>query len=476
MSDRGHSGLVVVGGGIAGLTAGLRGAELGLDVTILEQGSEERYPCNTRLSGGLLHAAFQDVQRPTEELRATIQRVTRGAASVPLVDAVAEDGRRLLAFLRGQGVLFMRFSTLEQHRWGLAPPRPVAPGIDWRGRGPDLMLRTLTARLRDKGGKIVLGARGRRLLLDVHGHCTGVAGEVGGAAREWTAAAVVIADGGFQANAELFRRFIGPTPERILQRGAGTSRGDGIQMAIAAGAATNGMSKFYGHLQIRAALSNDRLWPYPELDSVATSAIVVGPDGKRIADEGLGGISTANALARLPDPACATLICTEAIWASAGKLGRLPANPHLERFGGELIRAGSLAELAVRARVNVTGLTASVAGYNAALADGRLGALQPTRSSGKLNALSIDAPPYIAIPLCVGITYTTGGIVVDGDGVALRPDGSAIPGLYAAGATVAGLDGCGDDAPVDYVGGLIKAVFGLRAAEHAARVRATRDA
>ena len=69
----------------------------------------------------------------------------------------------------------------------------------------------------------------------------------------------------------------------------------------------------------------------------------------------------------------------------------------------------------------------------------------------------------------MGITYTTGGLTIDGDGAVLRDDGTAIPGLYAAGATTAGLDGGGEGAHVSYVGGLIKAVFGLRAAEHIAR-------
>lgn len=483
--------VIVVGGGIAGLTAALRAAELGLSVAVLEQGADERYPCNTRFSGGLLHAAFHDVQRPPAELREIIRRVTRGTGNAALADAVADDGRRLLAFLRGHGVPFMRFSTLEQHRWGVAPPRPVAPGLDWRGRGPDLMLRTLGARLRERGGEIVLGARAQRLLFEdgriagvvddldtvgsgtVGGSGSGVGGDLGGVDSHWPAHAVVIADGGFQANAELFRRHIGPAPERILQRGAATGRGDGMRMAMEAGAATSGMTKFYGHLQIRAALTDNRLWPYPELDTVAASAIVVGPDGLRIVDEGLGGISIANALARLQDPAGATLICTAAVWDGPGKTGRLPANPHLERFGGTLIGAQSLPELAARADIDRAGLAATVSAYNAALANGngKPAVLQPSRSSERLKAWPIDGSSLIAIPLCVGITHTTGGIVVDGAGAALRADGTAIPGLYAAGAATAGLDGCGGDVHVDYVGGLIKAVFGLRAAEHIARAR-----
>jgi fumarate reductase flavoprotein subunit len=75
----------------------------------------------------------------------------------------------------------------------------------------------------------------------------------------------------------------------------------------------------------------------------------------------------------------------------------------------------------------------------------------------------------MAIPLCTGITYTMGGIVIDGDSCVLRQDGTAIAGLYAAGTTTAGLEVRINDQGVGYVGGLIKAVFGLRASEHAAK-------
>src|SRR5690349_3838804 len=97
--------LVVIGGGIAGMTAAVRAAELGLSVRVLEQGKEPRYPCNARFSGGLLHTAFYDPMRPANELRELLDRVTRGLGRADLREAVAVDGRRLLAFLRGHGVL-----------------------------------------------------------------------------------------------------------------------------------------------------------------------------------------------------------------------------------------------------------------------------------------------------------------------------------------------------------------------------------
>jgi fumarate reductase flavoprotein subunit len=70
------------------------------------------------------------------------------------------------------------------------------------------------------------------------------------------------------------------------------------------------------------------------------------------------------------------------------------------------------------------------------------------------------------MPICAAITNTMGGIVVDGDARVLDLNDKPIMGLYAAGSTVGGLDG-GPHA--GYVGGLIKATIGLRAAETISR-------
>jgi fumarate reductase flavoprotein subunit len=80
-------------------------------------------------------------------------------------------------------------------------------------------------------------------------------------------------------------------------------------------------------------------------------------------------------------------------------------------------------------------------------------------------------PPFYAIPLCAGITYTMGGILIDGQARVLHEDGGAIAGLYAAGATTGGLEG----GPLaGYVGGLLKAgVMGMRAAQCIAGSRQT---
>jgi fumarate reductase flavoprotein subunit len=278
----------------------------------------------------------------------------------------------------------------------------------------------------------------------------------------------VIADGGFPADPELFRQHIGPRPELVLQRHAGTAAGDGIRMAHEAGAALTRLDRFYGHLMSRDAMENDGLWPYPQIDAVAAAGIVVDRAGKRLLDEGLGGISITNDLARLDDPLCATVICDAAIWESAGRAAQITPNPQLELAGGTLHRADTIEDLARLADLDAAELAETVGGYNAAIRNGNMALLSPPRSSKSGMPRAIETAPFFAIPICAGITNTMGGIAIDGNGRVRRADGSTIDGLYAAGGCTGGLEGGG---ALGYVGGLIKAcVFGIRAAEDAARL------
>ena len=193
------------------------------------------------------------------------------------------------------------------------------------------------------------------------------------------------------------------------------------------------MRGFYGHLLSRDALKKCDLSPYPQLDATAVAAIIVGPDGRRLLDEGYGGIYAANALAALDDPASATIVLDAAIWEGPGRDAQIPANPHLERAGGTIYRAQTIEELAAQAGLDPTGLSATVAQYNDALAAGSISELSPRRTTEKAKAWPILTPPFMAIPICAGITHTMGGIAINGDGQVLRPDGVAISGLYAVG-------------------------------------------
>ncbi|MEI7712407.1 MAG: FAD-dependent oxidoreductase [Rhodospirillales bacterium] len=463
MSDHTYD-LIVIGGGIAGMVAGTRAAERGLKVAILEKGEAPDYKCNTRWSGGIVHVGYVDPKEPAANIAAGIARNTRGYTDPALAQLLIDQTGKVIDWLRVQGVRFIRSGPLSYLAWTMAPPRALVAGMDWKGRGPDAMLRTLTERLKKLGGTLHLGVTAERLIVD-DGRVAGV--EAG--SRRFLANAVAIADGGFQANRALIGQHMMPNPLAVKQRGAETGMGDGMRMAAEVGAAITGLDCFYGHLLSRDAMTNDKVWPYPELDGMALAGIVVNHTGQRFLDEGMGGVHMANTIARGSDPLCATLIMDTAIWEGPGRSARIPANPALERAGGTILRGNTLRELAGAAKLDPDGLEATVATYNAACASGNFDSLSPVRSTDKGKPMPIAKGPFVAIPACAGITYTMGGIRIDTDARVLTPDGTPVPGLYAAGATTGGIEG---GPAIGYIGGLSKsAVLGFRAAEHAAGIK-----
>ena len=447
------SDLIVIGGGLAGLTAANRAAEGGLSVLVLERGEELDYFCNSRIAGGLLHVAFKDMTREAEEIHAAVREAVgegEGAATA-LAPLLAEDAGKVLGWLRAEGGAFVRGGALEFMRWVMAPPRRRRGGLDWKGRGPDALLRRLARNLAARGGDQRLGCAAEALAME-EGRTVGVQ-TADGVER---ARFVLIADGGFQDNPELVRRYLSPRPERLFRRGAGGGRGDGITMAEAAGAATVGMDRFYGHLLGLDAFENERLWPYPTLDSLAAVSLIADGSGRRFCDEGLGGVFMANELARLDDPEGAAVIFDDRHWREDAADNRYPPalNPSFPSAGGRVFEAPTIERLAQD--LSMPALAETVEAHNA-------GRHAPTRTLDRFPAKPLAEPPFRAIRAAAGITYSMGGLAIDREARVLDGDSRPIPGLFAAGSATGGMEG-GPRAA--YLGGLAKAVAtGLRAAD-----------
>jgi fumarate reductase flavoprotein subunit len=465
--------LIIIGGGLAGLTTANRAAELGLKPVVLEQGEDERYHCNSRFSGGLLHVAFKDMMAPAADIQAAIDALSESDDAIRNGDVMATESARALGWLRAEGTKFIKGGAPEFMRWMLAPPRPRNAGLDWKGRGPDVLLRRLTDNLAKRGTTVRRGCRALELIVE-DAQIIGVRLEQNGAQENIRARATVIADGGFQANMDLMRTYISPEPERLLQRGAATGNGDGLKLAISVEAESIGMDSFYGHLLGREALENEKLWPYPIVDPIARHSIVVNGDGERFLDEGMGGVHMANAVARMDDPLSATVIFDDAVWNGVAADNRYPPcmNPIFVNAGGTVLTADNLDDLAAKIGIPPDRLAKTVSDFNAAIAAAAEGAaltLAPTRTTGTFKPEPIATAPFHAVQICAGITYTMGGIAIDGDSRVQHRNGGAIPGLYAAGSASGGMEG---GAAAAYLGGLSKAVItGLRAAETIANAK-----
>jgi fumarate reductase flavoprotein subunit len=465
--------LVVIGGGLAGLTAALRSAELGLRIVVLEAGDADRYLCNSRLAMGFFNVAFCDIREGAPAMRQKIEAVTSGTADPRLANALAENSGPALQWLRSRGIRTIVGNWRPGSAVMLTPPAAIGAGLRWPGRGADQMLRRLEALLVGHGGRLVRGTRARELMMS-NGRCTGVIAECNGGRAEHAAEAVLIADGGFQNSEALLREFVTARPDRLLMRNSGTARGDGLRMARAAGAKIVETGAFYGHVQSADALHDQRLWPYPTLDHLIGAGVLVGADGKRFTDEGLGGVFLANAIARLTDPLSSFVIFDRAIWEGRARDFPLPANPLLATTGATVHRADSIEALAAMAEIPPADLARTIAEHNAAVAANMTRSLSPPRSVDLQPAIPIATPPFFAAPVIAGITYTMGGIAIDGDAHVLHRDGGLIEGLFAAGSATGGHEG---GPRAGYTGGLSKALtFGWCAARAIVREsRATQN-
>lgn len=458
--------LIVVGGGLAGLTAAVRSSELGLKVVVLEAGTADRYLCNSRLAMGFFNVAFRDIWEGKEVLARAINAATAGTAAPDLVTALSENVAHALGWLRSRGVRVIVGNWRPGSHAMLAPPAAIGAGLRWPGRGADQMLRRLEALLLAHGGSIVRGMRARELMM-TNDRCVGVIAEAHTGRHEFTSRAVLIADGGFQNSDDLLREFLTARPESLLMRNAGTARGDGLRMARLVGAKIVETGNFYGHVQSAGATRDPRLWPYPYLDNLIGAGLLLDTDGKRIADEGLGGVFIANAIARQNDPLGTFAVFDKAIWDVRARDFPLPANPLLAKTNAIIHRTDTLEALAEKVKVSADRLLASVAEYNTAVSADATKTLTPPRSTHILRPMPIAEPPYFAVPAIAGVTYMMGGIAIDGHARVLRSDGGCIEGLYAAGSATGGHEG---GATIGYTGGLSKALtFGWCAARTIAK-------
>ncbi len=445
--------VVVIGAGLAGSTAALRAAQLGCAVTLIDSAPDATAGGNTAMSGGGVHVTGVDLRSDPGALRDRVLGLGWGHTRVPLVDAFVSNAPHAHRWLTSTGVRFQA-PDVGPRKFPIAadtildPKRDMGDVHAWPDRGPQQALRTIQGALRRAGGTVCESTTAAALSRDAEGRIDGVVVDRSDPIR---AGSVLLADGGFQANLALRRRFIGPRADRLFMRGATSGVGAGLLMAEEVGARIANPQWFYGHVLHRDVLHNDRLWPWPALDSVLQKGgILVDGRGQRFTDEGRGGIHVANALGWSDDPAGAWVIANSSVWARCQALvstDPVACNPGLEERGARVIRADAVESLAVEAGIDPHGLAGTLATYNAAAASGRAGKLPVLRSR---NAFVLDGE-LLAFPVVGGITFTMGGVSIDAQARVLDADGTPIPGLLAAGGAAAG-------PTAGYIGGLATAL------------------
>lgn len=467
--------LIAVGAGLAGLTAANRSLELGRRALVLERETTPRHHCASRTNGGVFHVGFRSITTPPDELVRVIDQATGNFVHPPVARALADNAARSIQWLQSFGTTFVPLEPVDGWKDYVLPPLGFhnRTTMEWEGMGADRLIDRLEQRIKELGGDSIRGARMTGLISE-HDVVRGVSVETREGAKSYRAKSVVLADGGFEGNKDMLRRFVTTHPENLHMRAPDSGNGDGMRLAEQAGGMLVSMEAFYGHILSADSLHREGLSPFPFLEFLAAAGMMVDGQGERFVDETKGGHFTSNALARHRN-GLAHVIFDDAMWNSIGKHFFCPPNPNLVNAGGTLHKADDLETLARKINLEPKRLRDLVDTQNQKVEASRAEderqaasrAAMPSYAKGKHPAQAFNTPPYYAAPACAAMTCTLGGIAVDAHARVLRKSGGVIPGLYAAGSSAGGVEGGPE---VGYLGGLMKAlVFGLLAAEHSAQ-------
>jgi tricarballylate dehydrogenase len=482
--------VIVVGAGNAALAAAVSAREQGASrVVAIEKAPEELRGGNTHYSGGLLRFAYArpeelvplvpDAERqipgffgdvepyPSERFRQDLMRVTEGRADPELAEILIGRSFDTVRWMAAQGIAMEPALSLSGVRVG--DRIKWSPGAVIRAQHEGVGLSKMWFEIAGRRGvEIRYATSAVRLLHDRRGRVTGVAVRDPEGFADLGARAVVLGCGGFEANPEWRARYLGRPWDHAKVRGTRYNTGDGLRMAIEIGALPHGQwtgchstpidADAPPHGDRKLTDKTNRLsYPY---------GVLVNLPGRRFFDEGedfqfytyakLGGI-----ILNQPGGVAYQIFDAKVTGLLEGRYKT-----------GRPIVADSLAALLETLPVDRSACLRTLDDYNAAVG---AGAFDPTARDGlatkglapaKSNwAQRLDTPPFVAYPVTGGITFTFGGVRVNGRAQVMSTSWTPIPGLYACGEMVGGLF------HTNYPGGtglMSGAVFGRLAGAEAA--------
>src|SRR6478735_8783469 len=457
--------VLVVGGGNAGFTAALAAAENGRSVLLLEKAEEDRAGGNsyytagaTRIPHGGLedladvvvpderHAVTEVPPYTQEDYLADLAKVSGGRNDPELSRVLVEESHGALRWLQRQG---LKYRLMYERQ---AYSRPDGSFLFWGGLhvgnvGGGKGLMEDHAAAAERAGVGVRYAHAVTGLIAEDSRVVGARFRDGdGVEKEVRAGSVILASGGFEANPEMRRRYLGEGWQNAKVRGTPGNTGEMILAALEAGAAQGGdWSTCHSVAWDAGFTENESNF---ELTNQLTRGgyplgIVVNQAGERFVDEGADFRNYTYArygrdILQQPGAVAYQLF-------DATTRPMLRAEEY-EMPGVSVIVSEDLATLAERAGIDPAGLERTVAGYNAGIdtgrafdpnvKDGRAAAVVPPKSNW---ALALETAPVYGFPGTGGVTFTFGGLKTDTFGRVLDNDGAPIPGLLACGEALGGL-------------------------------------
>lgn len=418
-TEKGDYELIVVGAGVAGLTAACLAKQLGIHrILILE--SEPLIGGSSLICGGFWAVSETEFQKQLG-IKDSDQAFYRDILEV---GGYQNDESLVRAFINNNRL---------QYEWVLrqgVAPKSIAPGAGTMRAhvfDPRRVIERLYRNAVADGTAIEVSQRVRKLLYDpACRRVTGVCTDCG----LYRARAVLLACGGFARNKALLEKY-SPQMRFASSISAQGSRGDGILMAQAVGADLADMkwlAASYAFIQNPTTIDDMTFVNYH-------GGIIVNKYGKRFVDESLPYKLIAREVLKQAN-AKSFIVFDEAI-------RRISAQQPIDRrLWNEVPMASgpTLEQAAVQCAIDPEALKRTVHDYNQAVRSG----MNPQRGPISVNQgrlLEINTPPFYILPASLCLLGTYCGVKINDKAQVVDTQGEIIDGLWAAGEVTGGFHG-----------------------------------
>lgn len=435
--------VVVVGAGGAGLAAAVSAADAGAKVIVVEK--MPMVGGNTLRATGGLNAAgtkYQEAKGIKDSPDIHFDDTMKGGynKNIPeLVRTMVDKAPEAIDWLTSLGADLTDVGNLG----GSTNARSHRPK-GGAAVGPEIV-KVLKNAAESKKIEVLLETRATEILMK-DGKVVGIKAKGKDGEIQINAKAVVLATGGFGANAEMVAKYQ-PRLKGFDTTNHPGATGDGITMAQAVGAALVQMEEIQTHPTV-----------VPKKGIMITEAvrgegaILVNRSGKRFVDELQTRDVVSEAILK-QDGGTAFLLFDQQVRDSLKAI-----ETYIRQ--GVITEANSLEELAKALKIDEKALVRTVQAYNSFVKNKK-----DAEFGRKDLKVALTKPKYYAVEVTPAVHHTMGGVRINTKAEVLRQDGSAIPGLYAAGEVTGGVHGgnrLGGNALADII------VFGRIAGQNAA--------